>query len=592
MSSSESLTQKWLRQNVAAYNDGNRVFADVDATLSLYPTLRPKTDVYTYDDGRSQLLLCIHGLLPIDYRQASYHIPISIWLTRQYPREPPLAFVVPTSDMLVRPSRSLDVSGLCRIDYVLDWERKYEGCDLRSLVQAMQRYFSNEPPVYSKPKSGPSSPSSRPSQPVAPPRPTPPLPRPFVQQPPPPPPPPFPRPIVQQPPPPIASPLASPSSSRPTPPPKPSNTSSPAVPYQLSPSVGFPHSDSHSNISPNPPPPPKPPLPPPLFSPPSQPLHSPAPTHVHNRASSLGPTFQPQLTPSRWQGTPAIPPPEPIPPSSSRRSLLPGQSHSPVTAVAYSSYVAGTNLTRSQQPPLPAEHPPVPLAPPNPQQQGTTAPPRPNLLDEDATGDDTPPLPVQAAPPRPPNPELLQLHARVHEKLRAELASVSQAMTLDAERLRAQQADLLTGVPAIRDEMGRLEAVRDVCRGVAARLGETIETAERGVAELKRKGDPPVDELVCSTSIVHNQYVSLFEFSHTYPNVTLTHRLVDLVAEDSAIEDTIYHLHRALNAGRIDLDRFLRTTRVLAEEQFMKRALIERIHRSLPMGASVHPGWT
>jgi hypothetical protein len=47
MSSSETLTQKWLRQNIAAYNDGNRVFADVDATLSLYPTLRPKTDVYS-----------------------------------------------------------------------------------------------------------------------------------------------------------------------------------------------------------------------------------------------------------------------------------------------------------------------------------------------------------------------------------------------------------------------------------------------------------------------------------------------------------------------------------------------------------------
>jgi hypothetical protein len=31
------------------------------------------------------------------------------------------------------------------------------------------------------------------------------------------------------------------------------------------------------------------------------------------------------------------------------------------------------------------------------------------------------------------------------------------------------------------------------------------------------------------------------------------------------------------------------TTRVLAEEQFMKRALIERIQASLPMGASVHP---
>jgi ESCRT-I complex subunit TSG101 len=56
--------------------------------------------------------------------------------------------------------------------------------------------------------------------------------------------------------------------------------------------------------------------------------------------------------------------------------------------------------------------------------------------------------------------------------------------------------------------MGRLEAVRDVCRGVADRLRQVVHTAEGGVSELRRKGDPPVDELVCSTSIVHNQYVS------------------------------------------------------------------------------------
>ena len=37
-----------------------------------------------------------------------------------------------------------------------------------------------------------------------------------------------------------------------------------------------------------------------------------------------------------------------------------------------------------------------------------------------------------------------------------------------------------------------------------------------------------------------------------------SNRLVDLIAEDKAIEDTMYHLHRALNSGRIDLDRFIR----------------------------------
>jgi ESCRT-I complex subunit TSG101 len=118
-----------------------------------------------------------------------------------------------------------------------------------------------------------------------------------------------------------------------------------------------------------------------------------------------------------------------------------------------------------------------------------------------------PPLVPTPAPPRPPNPELLQLHAEIEDKLNSEFASLSQAMGLDAERLRAHQADLLTGEPAIRDEMARLEAVRDVCRGVSERLRHIVTQGEVNVAELRNKGDPPVDELLCSTTIVHNQCV-------------------------------------------------------------------------------------
>ena len=80
-------------------------------------------------------------------------------------------------------------------------------------------------------------------------------------------------------------------------------------------------------------------------------------------------------------------------------------------------------------------------------------------------------------------------------------------MASDTRRLRALQSDLLSGEPAIRDEMSRLHAVRDVCKSVSARLKTTVEHSERNIAELRRKGDPEVDELVCSTTIVHNQCV-------------------------------------------------------------------------------------
>ena len=42
----------------------------------------------------------------------------------------------------------------------------------------------------------------------------------------------------------------------------------------------------------------------------------------------------------------------------------------------------------------------------------------------------------------------------------------------------------------------------------------------------------------------------------------MTIRLINLIAEDHAIEDTIYHLHRALNEGRLELDKFLTESRL------------------------------
>jgi ESCRT-I complex subunit TSG101 len=42
-----SLTQKWLRQNIQPYARRDIVYNHVDAVLAAYPTLRPKTDVYS-----------------------------------------------------------------------------------------------------------------------------------------------------------------------------------------------------------------------------------------------------------------------------------------------------------------------------------------------------------------------------------------------------------------------------------------------------------------------------------------------------------------------------------------------------------------
>ncbi|KDQ60859.1 hypothetical protein JAAARDRAFT_190995 [Jaapia argillacea MUCL 33604] len=523
---SETLTQKWLRQNLQSYPSSERLYADVNLVLSRYPTIRPKTDVYTYDDGRTQLLLCIHGLLPIIFRQNAYNIPVAVWITHEYPRQPPIAYVVPTGDMLVKSGKYMDISGRCGLPYLRDWERKSEGCNLASLLEAMQQQFSSEPPVYARPKAQRQAPhltqTPNPNSSVATPPPTN-----------------------------YTPPSTSATNDRPPLPPKPSPAVSPSRPSPVQASeFVFPARVQSPALPPRPPPGAG--LPQYLTSPDSP---------SHNRSFSIGGGNLPANAPFRPPGTP---PPTGTP--RSHRWSMPPQQTSPVyhrtSPPATVSPQAPASNPHNPPPPPQLWSARVPAPPPPPAPVAQAIPP-PNLLDNEISSSLTNMHTV--VPPRSMNPELVRLRAQVHAKLQSELSALVQVMSLDGDRLRAHQVDLLAGEPAIRDEMARLEAVRDVCRTVASRFKGVVEHAEKNVSELRRKGDPEVDELICSTTIVHNQ-------------------LIDLVAEDNSIEDTIYHLHRALNTGRIDLERFLRATRTLAEEQFMKKALIEKIQTGMPMG--------
>ncbi|KAG6890728.1 hypothetical protein C0995_005101 [Termitomyces sp. Mi166 len=465
MSSAQSLTQKWLRHNVQPYPNPDRVFTDIYLLLPRYPTLRPKSDIYSFvllprlrpsltpqtafDDGRTQLLLCVHGVLPISFRGAPYNIPIAIWLTREYPNQPPIAYVVPTNDMLVKSGKYLDVSGRCNIEYIQNWARKSEGCSLSALVEAMQVQFSTEPPVYAKP-----------SQTVAPATVSRPL---SVVDP------------RDRPPPPLPS-------SQPVPPQRPISPDRPALPPRpVAAAIQSPlevpvrsqeRPATHEAMPERPPPPPRSdPLPP------------------QYRGYYTGPTTPPIYTIPIGSSTPVLDNTH-----TQHNSQSSGIRHTSLSASPPPANHAIDPQTRFQ--PISSEHP---FAQP-------IRAPIVSLLDEDSPDTllNAPPA-FAPPPPRPPNPELLRLHHQVHQKLTSELSSLSQALALDAERLRAHQTDLLAGEPAIRDEMARLEAVRDVCRNVARRLKDSVQQAETNIAELRRKGDPEVDELICSTTIVHNQ---------------------------------------------------------------------------------------
>jgi hypothetical protein len=58
--------------------------------------------------------------------------------------------------------------------------------------------------------------------------------------------------------------------------------------------------------------------------------------------------------------------------------------------------------------------------------------------------------------------------------------------------------------------------------------------------------------------IISKPFVSFGPLVYMHTSFPSLRRLINVIADDNAIEDTIYHLHRALNVGRIDLERFLR----------------------------------
>jgi len=127
-----------------------KVKEDVYNVLQHYPFFLPKESTFVTDDGQSHLMLLLDGTVPMSFQGAIYHIPINIWIGISYPLRPPLCYVVPTSDMVVKSKhRHVDPAGLCYHPYLSQW--KPESSNLVGLVYALSTTFGEDPPVFAKP---------------------------------------------------------------------------------------------------------------------------------------------------------------------------------------------------------------------------------------------------------------------------------------------------------------------------------------------------------------------------------------------------------------------------------------------------------
>ena len=94
----------------------------------------------------------------VDYKGATYNIPVCIWLLLDFPNVAPMSFVVPTKDMQLKVSHHVDHTGKIYLDYLALWSPGVS--TILGLIQACREAFGQLPPVFSKVSSSSSCTSS------------------------------------------------------------------------------------------------------------------------------------------------------------------------------------------------------------------------------------------------------------------------------------------------------------------------------------------------------------------------------------------------------------------------------------------------
>ena len=100
-----------------------------------------------HNNGSSSTLLVLQGTLPIVYGGARFNIPMNVWMPENYPASPPMCFVSPTADMVIKDRHQhVDMEGKCYHPMLSGWSAQ-GGSGVSQILQV----FGRDPPVYAKP---------------------------------------------------------------------------------------------------------------------------------------------------------------------------------------------------------------------------------------------------------------------------------------------------------------------------------------------------------------------------------------------------------------------------------------------------------
>ncbi|KNC55492.1 tumor susceptibility 101 [Thecamonas trahens ATCC 50062] len=159
-----------------------------------------------------------------------------------------------------------------------------------------------------------------------------------------------------------------------------------------------------------------------------------------------------------------------------------------------------------------------------------------------------------------------QLAKELTEKTQASLREFFPQATAEVDSLYEIQRKRTREAAMYKHETARFESERDHLAAEQEQLMVESAKIESWVEANQRDDrDVDIDEM-------------------TKPKGVLNRQLLDAMAKDRAIDDLLYALSRALNDGVILLAVYLKQVRKLSRDQFLARALAERIKAKINTG--------
>uniref|UniRef100_A0A9J8D9G7 Tumor susceptibility 101b n=1 Tax=Cyprinus carpio carpio TaxID=630221 RepID=A0A9J8D9G7_CYPCA len=148
-----------------------------------------------------------------------------------------------------------------------------------------------------------------------------------------------------------------------------------------------------------------------------------------------------------------------------------------------------------------------------------------------------------------------------------------------SDKLRRRMKEEMDRAQAELDALKRTE--EDLKRGhqkleeMVTRLDLEMADVDKNTDLLKQKDD----ELTAALKKMENQSENNDIDDVILPTAPLYKQILNLYAEENAIEDTIFYLGEALRRDVIDLDVFLKHVRLLSRKQFQLRALMQKARK-------------